>query len=248
IVAGLVFWIQSSREPLELPPEVPTTTTTEPVQFWKAAVPLVPLFILFFTGPPLNIVTMPTAWLTPTPGLFATRWIGVAMLAGVVAAALAVPFKARDCAKVFFEGAGAGFTNVVSLIITANCFGKAIEEVGLAAHLGRLIEQFPTLLMPLAAAVPTGFATVSGSGMASTQSLYGFFHPVAETLGIDPAKAGAFVSIGSAAGRTMSPVAAVVLMGANLVGVPPMAIVRRVAGPLIAGLAAVVLARFLGVV
>ena len=86
----------------------------------------------------------------------------------------------------FFHGAGYGFTHIVSLIVTANCFGKAIEAAGLADDLGRLIANAPDLMQPLAAFVPLSFAAISGSGMASTQSLYGFFHGPALALGIDP--------------------------------------------------------------
>jgi DcuC family C4-dicarboxylate transporter len=52
---------------------------------------------------------------------------------------------------------------------------------------------------------------------------------------------GAVVSLSAAAGRTMSPVAAVTLMCAALTGTDPLALVRRVALPLLAGILAVLL-------
>jgi DcuC family C4-dicarboxylate transporter len=91
--------------------------------------------------------------------------------------------------------------------------------------------------------VPLTFAAISGSGMASTQSLYGFFHDPAVALGLDPVAIGSLVSLGSAAGRTMSPVAAVVLMCATLTGTNPFTLVRRVAVPLLTGITVVVLLR-----
>src|SRR5205085_11759632 len=138
--------------------------------------------------------------------------------------------------KQFFEGAGYGFATIVSLIVTANCFGEGLKRVGLADALSGLIAGAPGLLVPLAAAVPCAFAAVSGSGMASTQSLYGFFHDPAVAAGHDPAAVGAVVSVAAAAGRTMSPVAAVVLMSATLAGVRPFDVTKRVAGPLLFGL------------
>jgi DcuC family C4-dicarboxylate transporter len=78
--------------------------------------------------------------------------------------------------------------------------------------------------------------------MASTQSLFPFFAEPALRLGIDPALVGAVVSLASAAGRTMSPVAAVTLMTATLTGTNPLELARRVALPLLAGTTAVVLA------
>jgi DcuC family C4-dicarboxylate transporter len=103
-------------------------------------------------------------------------------------------------------------------------------------------------LHPLAGAVPCAFAFVSGSGMASTQSLYGFFYGPAVELNENPVEVGAMVSVGSAAGRTMSPVAAVTLMTATLTGAKPFDLVKRVGPPLIAGLATAIALRVMGVV
>jgi DcuC family C4-dicarboxylate transporter len=47
------------------------------------------------------------------------------------------------------------------------------------------------------------------------------------------------VSIAAAAGRTMSPVAAVTLMSASLTGTNPLTLVRRVTVPLLLGLVVV---------
>ena len=207
------------------------------VKVLKALVPIVPLALLFASGPPLNLFEIPQRWLVPRPSetasaavagfpatitleakkhpAYSSRLIGLAMLVGVLVAMAVTPSRSRDCVKQFFEGAGYGFTHIISLIVTANCFGKAIEAAGLAQALGQLIAEAPRLMQPLAAYVPLAFAAVSGSGMASAQSLYGFFHDPAVALGIDPVSIGALVSLGAAAGRTMSPVAAVTLMSAT---------------------------------
>ena len=175
-------------------------------------------------------------------GLFDSRLIGMAMLIGVVAAALAVWPKAPGIARAFFDGAGYGFTHIISLIVAATCFGKGVEAIGLARMLGLLIEQVPWLLLPAAGAVPLCFAVLCGSGMATTQSLFPFFALPAIRLGIDPGLVGAVVSLAAAAGRTMSPVAAVTLMSGELTGTNPLELTRRVALPLLAGIAAVVVA------
>jgi DcuC family C4-dicarboxylate transporter len=83
--------------------------------------------------------------------------------------------------------------------------------------------------------------------MASTQSLFKFFAEPALSLGVDPTRVGALVSLGSAAGRTMSPVAAVALMCGVLTGTNAVTLVRRVAIPLLLGvLAAVIFAGISG--
>ena len=128
-----------------------------------------------------------------------------------------------------------------------NCLGVGVKSIGLDKHLGTVIGRLPGLLTPAALAVPLVFAMICGSGFASTQSLFEFFVAPSRQLGIDPANVGALVSLGAAAGRTMSPVAAVTLMCASLCGADPMALVSRVAGPLFAGLFVVLIVRMLGI-
>jgi DcuC family C4-dicarboxylate transporter len=254
-VATAVVWVMSVWWERRAEEPGPPSTHSEPIPDnprinpLKALVPIVPLALLFAAAPPFNFIDVPDEWVIAkkSDGIrdpaYSSRLIGLAMLVGVLVAAAVTPSKARDCVKEFFSGAGYGFTNVVSLIVTATCFGKAIESAGLARVLGELIRQAPGLMQPLAAFVPLAFAAVSGSGMASTQSLYRFFHEPAVALGLDPVSVGAMVSLGSAAGRTMSPVAAVVLMCGTLTGTNPFTLAKRVAVPLLAGVTVVVLLR-----
>jgi len=237
-------------------------TPLESANWLRASVPLVPLALLFFTGPPLELFQFPQRIVVNRPpelasfavagpalsvvmeakkdAYFSGRLIGLAMLIGVAVAALVTPRKAGGCMKAFFEGAGYAFTHVISLIVVANCFGKGIELVGLAKHLGTLTQQFPSLLIPLAGYVPMLFAFVSGSGMASTQSLFKFFYEPAIAINAHPVEVGAMVSLGSAVGRTMSPVAAVLLMCCTLTNTKPFQLVRAIAVPLLFGLAVVI--------
>jgi DcuC family C4-dicarboxylate transporter len=229
------------------------------VNVLKAVVPLIPLAILFLTAlPHFRAFEVPRPWLVDEGSFagiadaakrevavqasFDSRLIGAAMLVGSVVAALTSWRQAGQTAKVFFEGAGYAFTHIISLIVAATCFGKGVEMIGLAGVLGEVLKAHPLLLRPAAVAMPLGFAWLAGSGMASTQSLYKFFVGPARALGEDPVQVGAVVSLSAAAGRTMSPVAAVTLMCAALTGADPLALVRRVAVPLLAGTLAVLLA------
>ena len=257
-VATFAFWLQTiwlerkNARPVEV--ETPAGSNfSEPLNIPRAMVPLVPLVLLVLAGPPFEILPIPDHWVAissadvPHPEkLVRSRQIGLAMLIGVVVAALVTPRAAKDCMKSFFEGAGYGFTHIVSLIVIANCFGEGIRVVGLADALGGFIKDNPNALHPLAAAVPWAFAWVCGSGMASTQSLFGFFVEPSANLQQDANAVGAMVAVGSAVGRTMSPVAAVTLMTATLTGENPLALVKRIAGPVMLALGAVVLLRMLG--
>ncbi|MCS7021019.1 MAG: C4-dicarboxylate transporter DcuC [Gemmataceae bacterium] len=256
VVALVVCWLLSrwwwpAASEAEASPQSRPPPPLARHRWLPAVVPLVPLLLLLAVGPPFALFEVPEQWLVAASPegrrdpAYHTRLIGLAMLVGVVVAAIAVPACAKDCMRLFFEGAGYGLAQIVSLIVTAHCFGTAMEAAGLARDLGRLLQAVPELLVPLAAGIPLLFAVLCGSGMASTQSLYGFFQEPALALGIDPVALGALTAVGSAAGRTMSPVAAVTLLCAQLTGTPPLVLARRVCVPLLAGITVVVALRLL---
>jgi DcuC family C4-dicarboxylate transporter len=238
-VATAVFWWISVRWERGRVVEFDSTNAEEPsefrVNYFKAAIPVIPLALLMIVGPPFNLVSIPREWLVADPNQvtsFSVRLIGVSMLIGAVLAAVAAPRQAGAAARVYFEGAGFAFTNIVSLIVVAACFGAGIKLLHLDAPIRALIGGQPDLIWPLAGATTLGFAALSGSGMAATQSLfeiYAFRELGTETL----LRVGALTSIAAAAGRTMSPVAAVVLTCGKLTESDPLAVARRVAVPLL---------------
>jgi DcuC family C4-dicarboxylate transporter len=252
IVAGLIFWWMSYRYERRQPspPTEEEAFVIDKANVLRALVPLVPLVLLFLTGPPLNLLQIPEHWVVDakSKAAYGTRLIGLAMLVGVVVAMLVTPRSINRIPGAFFDGAGYAFANIVSLIVTANCFGKAIDQVGLAKLVGEWISTSVNLLHPISALLPMGFATVSGSGMAATQSLYELYVEPCRTLELDPMDVGGMVSLGAAAGRTMSPVAAVALMSARLTGTSSFQLAARVAPPLILSMALLVVLRMLGVV
>lgn len=295
--ATTVFWWMSSRAEMRyqidqdakkqaaLESEVHATEDFK-INYARALVPLLPLVLLFMTGPPLNAITVPVHWLvakwgdpmaflrampvtvpgnspietipwmalldggedlisSSVRGLFSSRLIGLSMLIGVAVAA-AVSWKtAPQVPRAFFEGSGYAFANIISLIVTANCFGAGIRLIGLADVIGTLVAGNTSTLFVSSAALPLSFGVLCGSGMATTQSLFGFFTVPALSQGVDPTLVGAVVSLASAAGRTMSPVAAVALMCSTLTETSPFDLAKRVALPLITGIVVVVIAAIL---
>jgi C4-dicarboxylate transporter, DcuC family len=261
-VATALFWVLSlraeKRRPAEPEPGVPPEANGpgDPgapfrVSLFRAAVPLVPLLLLVAAAVAFRWKGTPYEWLLENPASeaerlrFESRLIGAAMLAGVAVAALTVWRAPSGVAVAFFDGAGYAFTNIISIIVAASCFGDGVKLIGLDAVLGELIRKAPALLLPLAGGVSLGFAALCGSGMAATQSLFGFFASPALEHGTDPGRVGAVVSIAAAAGRTMSPVAAVVLLCSTLTKTNPLDLIRRVALPLLAGVAVMVTAAVL---
>jgi DcuC family C4-dicarboxylate transporter len=255
VVATGLFWLLSVKHEAQYLQEIKRQSpeSPEPVQppefrvnLIKALVPLVPITLLFLTGPPLQVISIPKSWLVDVdrPGdllHFDSRLIGAAMLVGVVLAAAVGGASAWDSARAFFEGAGYALTHIISVIIAATCFGKGVDAIGLAKHLSSLISNRLALLITASGTVPLGFAWICGSGMASTQSLFQFFVEPSRSLDVSPLHVGAVVSIASAAGRTMSPVAAVTLMCATFTETNPFELVRRLAVPLLGGMVVVIL-------
>lgn len=235
------------------------------VNLFKAAVPCVPLVLLFLVAKPLELVRVPVEWLVGAkepagllqqasgflkePRLaaavhdtFDSRLIGAAMLVGVVVAAFAERRALLGVAGAFFEGTGYAFANIISVIVAASCFGEGVKQIGLDTLIGQVMAHWPAVLLPAAGFLPLGFGAVCGSGMATTQSLCGFFIAPGVRLGLAPAHVGAVVALGASAGRTMSLVAAVTLMCATLTKTNPAQLVKRVAIPLLVGMVVVVIA------
>ena len=244
-VATALFWILSARAERRAPqPQEESPPAEFHVQPLKALIPLVPLILLFLSGAPFYLVHVPHGWLIDPKiageeRFFDGRLIGAAMLVGVVAAIAVTPSAIPDSAKSFFEGAGYAYTYIISLIAAASCFGSGVEQAGLANVLGQVTANSPGLLVPSAAGVPLAFSWLCGSGMATTQSLFGFFVEPARAIGVPAIDLGALVAIAAAAGRTLSPVAAVTLMCASLTRTNPIDLCKRLAIPLLVGLACV---------
>lgn len=218
------------------------------IDYFKVWVPFVPLALLIAVGKPLKLIRIPESWLASPKdeaGIFDSRLIGAAMIIGVLCAALASRKHAKELTGAFFEGAGYAFAHIISIIVAANCFGEGVKGIGLDKIIGAFVSHQPGALLPLSGFVPLGFGFVSGSGFAATQSLAGFFIVPGHELNLTPEQIGAVVSIGAAAGRTMSLVAAVTLMCSQLTETSPLRLVRRVAFPLAVGVAATIMVAML---
>jgi DcuC family C4-dicarboxylate transporter len=247
-VATTLFWFLSMRYEARWraerkEPEASVEAAPEfRVNLLKAIIPLAPVIILFLVGQPHEVIKVPRSWLVgpkDDPSCFGSRLVGAAMVAGAVLAVLSTPSSARYAAKAFFEGAGYAFSTIIAVIVAATCFGKGVELIGLAQVIGNAIGQERATLIPGAGGLTMAFAFLSGSGMAATQSLFGFFVEPANAVGVSLPRIGGVIALGAAAGRTMSPVATVTLMCAAMTESDAIAVVRRVMVPLLVSMSVV---------
>jgi DcuC family C4-dicarboxylate transporter len=242
IVATVVFTLLSRRrrtEPGEMTtaPVAPEPAVEPPVRLdpLRAVIPLVPIVLLLvaYAGwAPLRWLILPPLgeeWEPLAGALPVVR----AMLVGALLAVLVTWREVLALTRAFFEGMGAAYASIISLTITAQCFGAGIAAIGLAGALLRLASE-SNALAPLAAGFPWALSTLSGSGsgpvLAFAQTFLTQVPP-----GEEPLTLGALACLGGAFGRTMSPVSAVVVYGAGLVGVTPIALVRQLLPALLAG-------------
>jgi C4-dicarboxylate transporter, DcuC family len=242
-VATVVFlwWVRADRK-ASTPPEN-VQVEEQQIDWFKAIVPVVPLVLLSLTRLPFDFLHWPEHWLVGAEerkALYGPRLIGLSMLAGCLVACLAAPRQAGSVARHFFEGAGYGYIHIISLIVIAKCFSEGIKLSGVTDVIGLLAREMPVLIVPLAGLLPLALAFLSGSGIGATQGLYPPLADIARAQGMDATWIGVVCCIGSAAGRTMSPVAAVAIMCGRLTESTSLELSRRVAVPLLAGMAVVI--------
>ena len=142
----------------------------------------------------------------------------------------------------FFEGAGFAYANIISIIIVATIFTDGIKANGLIEVLTNALANRPVAVKITSLILPFTLAGVTGSGSAPAIAVMNVLVPVATTMNLDPVKIGALAAVAAQLGRTLSPVAAVVIMSATISKQPPLNLVKCVVLPLLAGLAAVIVA------
>ena len=203
---------------------------------FRALIPLIPigLLLLAYAG------GGPMGWLVKVPA--GPEWkplagaipVVRAMLIGTMLAAAAGWRDVGAVVRGLFEGMGRAYGEVISLTIAAQCFGAGLEAVGFGRAVMAWLGGSRWMLTGLTIAFPMGLAVLSGSGSGPVNA---FATTFLAPLGPGPGTAtlGALTCLAAACGRTMSPVSAVVICGAGLVGVAPQAIVRLLLPALAAG-------------
>ncbi len=205
------------------------------VSVLQAAVPVVPIamLLLAYGGfPPLAfLIAIPQGdeWKPFAGSLPIVR----AMLIGVVVALVVARRDIQRLTRTMFTGIGEAYGTIISLTITAQCFGAGVAAVGLSAKLLEIARAFGFLAV-LAAGFPWALSLLSGSGSGPILTFAQTFLPSLGP-GDDSVRLAALACFGGAFGRTMSPVAAVVVYCSGLVAVSPIALVRRLTPAIAAG-------------
>ncbi len=217
----------------------------------KALLPPLPVFALLLLQPGLNLI--PPIFTIYPNGLHVSM---VMLLSTVVAMAVHAADDRRGTPSrwqrlkehlttlttEFFDGMGYAFAHVISIIIAASCFIAGLTALGVIDAASMLLASNADLARVASPLLTAGMAVMSGSGTAPSVAFSKAMLPGLLSMG--PGQAidiGVLGAIGANVGRTMSPVAAVVLFTSALAQVSITDLVKYSARAMLAALAAVIL-------
>jgi DcuC family C4-dicarboxylate transporter len=198
---------------------------------WKAWMPPLPVALIFLLLPGLFFEGLPGALAKGLP-------VPYAMLAATMVVLLLNRREVAGTVKAFFEGMGQGYAQVISLIVTASCFIAGITAVGLTDRLVKFAATSGIGAKVAASFFPGLLAVITGSGtgpsVAFSKAVLPGLRGAELATGVDLGVLGA---IAANYGRTVSPVAAVVIFSCALAGVAVPAVIKKMMLPLATGFA-----------
>lgn len=227
-VAVLVFVVIHRNSTRPLTHEKATSLDFNVV---KALLPPLPIAILFVCFPSFG-------WFPYLQQLY-PRGLPVSHVM-IVSTAIVMLINRKEFSAItrhFFDGLGYGFVQVISLIVTAGCFIEGLRLVGAVDLAVGFITEGGALGELFSGVTTMALAVISGSGTAPSVSFSQAVLPsIAKTNLLSAIDLGVIGAIGATFGRTMSPVAAVVIYAAiQLPGIKPIDIVKKTSIPLLVG-------------
>lgn len=151
---------------------------------------------------------------------------------------------ASTSASQMFKGMGEGFSRVVMLVVGGSLFTTAIQSLGVIDKILSSVQSstmaglVTTLIFSLAT---TLFGILSGGGLAMFYAVIELIPNIAAKAGIDGILISLPMQMIANLARTISPVAAVVMIVASTVGVSPIRVLKRTSVPTIVAIIMVIL-------
>ena len=151
--------------------------------------------------------------------------------------------KVQDTAVEMFKGMGQGFSQVVMLVVGGSLFTSAIQTLGIIDSIMASVEASSSagiVTTLIFSGATTLFGILSGGGLAMFYAVIELIPGIAEKAGIDGILIYLPMQMIANLTRTISPVAAVVMIVASTVGVSPIRILKRTSVPTIIGIISVI--------
>lgn len=205
--------------------QVDDKKTAPPAPLIYALIPIIPIILLlcfselfFLFGKPIILDT--------TTAMFIS--LSIALLFDMVRTKSII--KVLESLKIFWNGMGNIFKTVVTLIIAADIFAKGLISLGFIEGLLSLVQAlgFSATGIIIVMAVMIFLASMlMGSGNAAFFAFGPLVPKIALKLGIDPLKMILPMQLSASMGRTVSPVAGIIIAVSEIAGVSTLAIVKR---------------------
>lgn len=151
--------------------------------------------------------------------------------------------KVQDTAVEMFKGMGQGISQVVMLVVGGSLFTSAIQTLGIIDSIMASVEASSSagiVTTLIFSGATTLFGILSGGGLAMFYAVIELIPGIAEKAGIDGILISLPMQMIANLTRTISPVAAVVMIVASTVGVSPIRILKRTSVPTIIGIISVI--------
>ncbi len=151
--------------------------------------------------------------------------------------------KVQDTAVEMFKGMGQGFSQVVMLVVGGSLFTSAIQTLGIIDSIMASVEASSSagiVTTLIFSGATTLFGILSGGGLAMFYAVIELIPGITEKAGIDGILISLPMQMIANLTRTISPVAAVVMIVASTVGVSPIRILKRTSVPTIIGIISVI--------
>ncbi|RXU91369.1 C4-dicarboxylate transporter DcuC [Enterococcus faecalis] len=151
--------------------------------------------------------------------------------------------KVQDTAVEMFKGMGQGFSQVVMLVVGGSLFTSVIQTLGIIDSIMASVEASSSagiVTTLIFSGATTLFGILSGGGLAMFYAVIELIPGIAEKAGIDGILISLPMQMIANLTRTISPVAAVVMIVASTVGVSPIRILKRTSVPTIIGIISVI--------
>ena len=188
------------------------------INILKALAPLVPLCILVAGNQWFPAVKMGVAQ---------------AMVCGAIYTLAVSWTNPQQFSKEFFKGMGSGYGSVMGIIIAAGVFAAGLRAAGLVDAFVAGLKASNEIARWGGSLGPFILAVITGSGDAATFAFNEAVTPHAADFGMQVPNLGALALISGSLGRTMSPIAGVVIVVSGLAMVQPMQLVKRTFIPMI---------------
>jgi len=199
-----------------------------------ALIPVLPIILLIVFSKTFNFFSVPISLDTTT-----------AMFISLFVALICELFKTKniktvfDSLKTFWNGMGNIFKTVVTLIITADIFAKGLISLGFIDGLLDLAQNIGLGAIGIGVVMTVMIFLASmlmGSGNASFFAFGPLVPKIANKLGVESTSIILPMQLSASMGRTVSPIAGVIIATAEIAKVSTIAIVKRNIIPLLVAL------------